>query len=300
MSTNAASRERIVVGVDGSAPSDAALAWAGAEAALRGSELVAVHALAVRPVVAPLPQDGEAGPGRFEAAARRILDEALARTPAPDGVPTRTRVLEGPPAAALVAESAGADLLVLGTRGHGGLPGLLLGSTGYGCLHLCPCPVVLLHGPDTAGTPGGPVVVGVDGSPGSLEALTWAVAEAGRRDAKVHAVMAWRDPYTVIGPPPPTWVAGESLHRLEEVLAGSVEQAVHSAAGPVPVAREVRSGSAVDVLTDAARGAALLVVGSRGRSPARAAFLGSVSQRCVQSAPAPVVVVRKAETGRQA
>lgn len=295
MSMKAASRGRIVVGVDGSAPSDAALAWALAEAGVRGAEVVAVHALAVRPMVAPLPQNGEAGPGRFEVAARHLLEGALARTPAHDGVPTKTRVLEGPPVAALVAEAAGADLLVLGTRGRGGLPGLLLGSIGYGCLHLCPCPVVLLHGPDATGTPGGAIVVGVDGSPGSLEALTWAVAEAARRDAKVHAVLAWHDPYTLIGPPPPTWVAGEALHDLEKVLADSVEQTLVDAGDTVPVAREVRSGSPVDVLTDAARGAAMLVVGSRGRSPVRAAFLGSVSQRCAQSAPTPVVVVRQAE-----
>ena len=295
MTSAAASRGRIVVGVDGSAPSDAALGWALAEAVLRGAEVVAVHALAVRPVVAPLPQDGQAGPGRFEAAARHVLEEALARAPAHDRVPARTRVLDGPPVAALVAESAGADLLVLGTRGRGGVPGLLLGSTGYGCLHLCPCPVVLLHGPDGAGTPGGPVVVGMDGSPGSVEALTWAVAEAARREAKVQAVLAWQDPYTVIGPPPPTWVAGDSLHQLEKVLADYVEQTVQAAGAEVAVAREVRSGNPVDVLTDAARGAALLVVGSRGRSPVRAAFLGSVSQRCVQSASAPVVVVRQTE-----
>lgn len=295
MSTAAGSRGRIVVGVDGSAPSDAALAWAVAEAAVRRAEVVAVHALAVRPVVAPLPRDGEAGPGRFEAAGRHLLGEALARLPGHEQVPTRTRVVDGPPVAALVAESAAADLLVLGTRGHGGLPGLLLGSTGYGCLHLCRCPVVLLHGSDTAGTPGGPVVVGVDGSPGSVDALRWAVDEAVRREAKVHAVLAWHDPYTVIGPPPPTWVGGESLHRLEEVLAEAVEQTLHAAGADVPVAREVRSGSPVDALTDAARGAAMLVVGSRGRSPVRAAFLGSVSQRCVQSASAPVVVVRQTD-----
>lgn len=300
MSTAAASRGRIVVGVDGSAPSDAALAWAVEEAVIRGAEVVAVHALGVGPVVAALPQDGEAGPGRFEAAARHLLQEALGRTAARERVPTRTRVPEGPPVAALVAESADADVLVLGTRGHGGLPGLVLGSTGYGCLHACRCPVVLLRGPDTAGTPGGPIVVGVDGTPGSIEALTWALAEADRREAKVQAVLAWQDPYTLIGPPPPTWVAGESVDRLEKVLAQSVEQTVQAVGAEVAVAREVRSGRPVDVLTDAARGAALLVVGSRGRSPVRAAVLGSVSQRCVQSASAPVVVVNREDAAHQA
>ncbi|HET6966086.1 MAG TPA: universal stress protein [Acidimicrobiales bacterium] len=300
MSTAAASRGRIVVGLDGSAPSDAALAWAVAEAAVRGTEVVAVHALAVRPVVAPLPSDGEAGPGRLEAAGRRLLQESLARTPGHERVPVRARVVDGPPVAALAAESAAADLLVLGTRGHGGLPGLLLGSTGYGCLHVCRCPVVLVHGPDTAGTPGGPIVVGVDGSPGSVDALTWALAEAARREAKVHAVLAWQDPYTVVGPPPPTWVAGESLHQLGKVLDASVEHAVVAVGPDVAVAREVRSGNPVDVLTEAARGAALLVVGSRGRSPVRAAFLGSVSQRCVQSASVPVVVVRRTDPAEAA
>lgn len=293
MSTGSASGGRIVVGVDGSAPSDAALSWALAEAALRGAELVAVHALTSPPVVAPLPRDGEVAPGRFEAGARRLVTEALARSPGHTLVPVRTRVVFGAPAEVLVAESAGADLLVLGTRGRGGFQGLLLGSTGYGCLHLSPCPVVLLHGPQGAGNPTGPIVVGVDGSPGSVEALGWGVAEARRRDTRIEVILAWQDPYTVIGPPPPTWVAGEARQRLEQLVADSVEDAFRAAGGPVPVTRQIRSGHAVDVLTEAARDAAMLVVGSRGRSPARAAFLGSVGQRCVQSAPVPVVVIRR-------
>lgn len=297
MSTTPASGGKIVVGVDGSAPSDAALSWALAEAALRGAEVVAVHALATPPVVAPLPRDGELGPGRFEAAARRLVTDALARCPGHTLVPVGTRVVFGAAPAVLVAESAGADLLVLGTRGRGGFQGLLLGSTGYGCLHLSPCPVVLLHGPESAGTPGGPIVVGVDGSPGSVEALGWGVAEARRRDSRVEVVLAWDDPYTIIGPPPPTWVAGETRHQLERVVADSVERAFEAAGGPVPVTRRIGSGGAADVLTGAARDAAMLVVGSRGRSPARAAFLGSVSQRCVQLAPAPVVVIRRPAAG---
>ena len=289
-------RDRIVVGIDGSRPADAALAWAVREASLRKAEVVVVYALPFPMQLGYVPIEGGVDISSLEAGGRRVVEDALGRLPFQHRAAVTTRVAIGPPAAVMVAAAEEADLLVLGTRGRGGLQGLLLGSTSYACLHHSPCPVVLLHGPEAPGGGTGPIVVGVDGSDGSVAALTWAVEEARRREATVAAALAWQDPYTLVGPAPPIWVAGEDLRRLENLLQSAVDRArgVPSESAPEPmvqVTQLVRSGRPVDVLLEAAVGAAMLVVGSRGRSPLQGAMLGSVSHRLAQAAQLPVVVV---------
>ncbi|GAA1331570.1 universal stress protein [Saccharothrix algeriensis] len=136
------------------------------------------------------------------------------------------------------------------------------------------------------------IVVGVDGSPASRAALRWAVEEAGFRGCAVDAVLAWHVDYgMVIGPVSATMAASvdrgevEAGNRsaLDELLAGT-------GAGVRAVLAE---GDARDVLVRASRNAQMLVVGSRGAGPIRAAVLGSVSSYCVHHAHCPVVVVRE-------
>lgn len=147
----------IVVGVDGSPGSDAALRWALAEARLRAVPVRAVNAF--QP---PVLTDGllMVGPGALPAAsssedlerlrtsvqaqARRVLDDALARLGAPDDVEVEADTVEGPPAETLIQAGRGADLLVVGSRGRGGFAGLLLGSVSQQCAQHPPCPVVIL------------------------------------------------------------------------------------------------------------------------------------------------------------
>jgi nucleotide-binding universal stress UspA family protein len=152
----------IVVGVDGSPGSLAALRFALAEARLRGDRLVALHAwvLPVEEAVHPflLEAPGGGGPPLPElqealgAAAAARLEAALAQAAGePGAAEVERRVVEGAPAAMLVEASQGADLLVVGSRGHGGFRSLLLGSVSQQCAHHSRCPVVIVPSPGDEG-----------------------------------------------------------------------------------------------------------------------------------------------------
>jgi nucleotide-binding universal stress UspA family protein len=159
--------ETIVVGVDGSAGSDAALRWALAEAKLRGAKVRVVHiyrapqiplseaglvAAGGMPIPAPLPENGDRLRRAAETRARNLIHEALKRAESESfGVEIEQAPLEGSPAETLIATARAADLLVVGSRGHGGFLGLLLGSVSQQCAHHPPCPVVILPNPEDGG-----------------------------------------------------------------------------------------------------------------------------------------------------
>lgn len=143
---------RVVVGVDGSDGARAALRFALEDAARRG---VAVQAVtAYRPPEAWMDFDaiGAYDPGRAEAAAveqaEAFVGEVLAELPAPAPEVRVTAVL-GAAADALIQESAGADLLVVGSRGHGGFASMLLGSVSMQCALHASCPVTVVHSPES-------------------------------------------------------------------------------------------------------------------------------------------------------
>ena len=138
----------IVVGVDGSPESVAALRWAAQEARLRGATLRVVHAWFMPMVFTsgpPLlvlsePRDGLAEEGE------KVLSHALERVAADvEGLTVERSVVEGSAAHCLLRAGEGADLLVVGSRGHGGFHGLLLGSVSQQCAHHAPCPVVIVR-----------------------------------------------------------------------------------------------------------------------------------------------------------
>jgi nucleotide-binding universal stress UspA family protein len=134
----------IVVGVDGSKGSVAALKFAIDEARVRGSEVKAVAAWEVQVPpygggFVPLPLDR----GTFEQVARDALNVSLDQA-GTSGVSVTPIVREGQPADVLAAEAHGADLLVVGSRGRGGFKGLLLGSVSQQCAHHAPCPVAIV------------------------------------------------------------------------------------------------------------------------------------------------------------
>ncbi|MDQ6615654.1 MAG: universal stress protein [Actinomycetota bacterium] len=135
---------RIVVGVDGSESADRALAFALGEGRLRDWEVDVVHAW-LFPAVGyspylPTPNFSESD---MEAAGAEILDRALAVADTAGARITR-RLVMGGSAPVLLEAAAAADLLVVGTRGHGGFAALLLGSTSQHCAHHPPCPVVIV------------------------------------------------------------------------------------------------------------------------------------------------------------
>jgi nucleotide-binding universal stress UspA family protein len=140
---------RIVIGVDGSASSLAALRWALQQAKLTGGTVDAVVAWQMPAAMtgfgfAPV---AVADGSEMEQTAQRVLDQAVSKVASPEGGPVvRTLAVQGFPAAVLLGASAGADLLVLGSRGHGGFSGALLGSVGQHCVRHAHCPVVIVRG----------------------------------------------------------------------------------------------------------------------------------------------------------
>jgi len=132
------------------------------------------------------------------------------------------------------------------------------------------------------------IVVGVDGSDESTDALRWALAEARLKDSQVVAVAAWHWPASAIGMVPLTDLDLSSAAR--SAAQSAVDDAVQD--GDVPVEVRVAEGMPAPVLLKAASEADLLVVGSRGHGAFSGLLLGSVSQHCVSHATCPVVVVR--------
>ncbi|GAA1762560.1 universal stress protein [Luedemannella helvata] len=134
------------------------------------------------------------------------------------------------------------------------------------------------------------IVVGVDGSVASVQALRWALGYARAAGAAVEAVIAWDIPSSMgYGP---TVIEGVDIATAaREALAAIVEG--NSAEYPgVAVTQRALRGHPADVLIDEAEGADLLVVGSHGYGGFARALLGSVSQHCISHADCPVVVVR--------
>ena len=140
---------RIVVGVDGSASSRAALRWAVRQAKLTGGTVEAVIAWQLPTVITstgwtPVYAVEE---GDFAQDARKHIDAAIANVVEPaDSQLVHTQVVKGHPAPVLLDAAAGADLLVIGSRGHGGFTDALLGSVGLHCVHHAHCPVLIMRG----------------------------------------------------------------------------------------------------------------------------------------------------------
>ena len=286
--------KRIVVGLDGSDESRSALRWAVAEAAIWDAELDVVHAWDFPFVIVPppmnftYPADIEA----LERSAEALLDaevEAVRVHTGPSPRQVEKIIVRDTATRALLETAKGADLLVVGSRGHGGFTGLLLGSVSNQCVHHAPCPVTVVRESVDSSTHTR-IVVGVDGSACGHEALTWAIAEAAARQQPLVALAAW------------SWL--DQPGKLdpdysEKDVTAMAQAAVDRALG------EVRGGSDLDIeirpvndlparaLIEASSEAGLLVVGSRGLGGFRGLLLGSVSNNAVHHAHCPVVVVRR-------
>jgi hypothetical protein len=139
---NGSEMRTIVVGVDGSPDADHALNWAIDEAKRHSMRLLLVHGVEIGAAAAS-PYGSGLVLEQLEEVGREVLDKALAFVRA-KGVQAEGRMEIGSSAHALVQASRGADLLVVGSRGHGGFAGLLLGSVSTACVHHAHCPVVVV------------------------------------------------------------------------------------------------------------------------------------------------------------
>jgi nucleotide-binding universal stress UspA family protein len=208
-----------------------------------------------------------------------------------------TSVTAGDPAGVLVEESRTASLVVVGSRGLGGIRGMLAGSVSAQVAAHAHAPVIVVRPPaaddpepDRAGTG---VVIGVDGSPGSTAALEFAFEEAEAHGNRLVAVYAWATPPTTnLGPITdrhfdPVEAQQEADRVLAEVLAGWQEKHPDVAVER----RAVYSLNPLDTLLTESRDAAVIVVGPRGRGGFAGLLLGSVSDGLVRHAHRPVAVV---------
>jgi nucleotide-binding universal stress UspA family protein len=133
-----------VVGIDGSQPSRLALQWAMRQAELTGATVDAIHAWDV-PAIYGMTPLVVMPDGMENAAERMVTDTVLEEAGAHPVVSVRGRAVRGHPAAVLIGAAGGADLLVVGSRGHGGFAGALLGSVSQHCIHHATCPVVVIR-----------------------------------------------------------------------------------------------------------------------------------------------------------
>lgn len=278
----------VVVGVDGSPASMAALDWAADEAQRRHLPVRLCQALPMPPRA-----DTRADPeGRH--ARTDVLAQAVARiTAIAPELDVTTVTAHGSAAPVLLDASRDASLLVVGARRRGALASATLGSTSLDVAAHGHCPVAVVRAlpsvlPDRPG-----VVVGVDGSEVSEAAVAQAFLEADARGLPLTVVHAWALEYD---PTSLTMTEGSHARRqaVEEERA-LVAEAVAGWAEKYPdvvLHHHVMNQHPVKALVDHSRGAELLVVGSRGRSGLASLLLGSVSQAVLRDAHCPVLVVR--------
>jgi nucleotide-binding universal stress UspA family protein len=272
----------IVVGYDGSPGSETALAWAARTAHQRGEPVLAL--IVMEPTDEPRTQHlPEPWWHEIEDRARETLDAAGCTD-----AHVERRI--GPTVGTLVDAGRDAAMLVVGTRGHGHVGEVFLGSVSQSAARHARCPLVVVRPPSSPGADR--IVVGVDGSETSLRALDFACRHALVTGEKIAAVRAWK-PLTVPvdkhGDLPPS--TSTRLLAERTALDEDVEAARHRHPG-VAIDADFIATSPRHALVDASAQATLLVVGSRGRNAVEQTVLGSVSHEALHRAHCPVVVVR--------
>jgi nucleotide-binding universal stress UspA family protein len=291
----------VVVGVDGTPGSMAAVRWGAGEALRRVRPLRLLHVYRWPPNYGPTPIY-TAWPPRDPLEIKRTAEELVAESArvaraAQPEVEVLAESVEGHPATELLSAGGQAAVLVLGSRELGPFGSMVLGSVGTAVASRAPCPVVVVRGP--AGDPGtgAQVVAGIDGGETSAQVLEYAFEHASRYQAGVRAVLCWwPHVYELSG-----WLRdsfGQAASRAEawlaEALAGWRQKYPD-----VPVSASVVQAHAVSGLVTAAAGAHLLVVGSRGRHALAGTLLGSVSAGVLHHAGCPVAVLPAVHPGPQ-
>lgn len=283
----------ILVGIDGSPESLAAVRWAAGEAVLRRRPVTLMHVVSpiivswsIESVLSDYQGWQEDNADNVIKLARETLYAAVQGSPSPkvlverrhDGVMTE-----------LTEASSAAELLVVGSRGLGQVGSAVLGSVSRNLLHHAQCPVIVVKDGVARGVGRDlHVLLGIDGSPSSEAAIGFAFDEASRRRVDLVALHAWSDValFPFLGMDWHTY-EDQGHEILGERLAGWQEQYPD-----VTVRRRVVCDKPARWLIDESRHSQLVVVGHRGRGGIAGMLLGSVSASVAESALAPVAVVR--------
>jgi nucleotide-binding universal stress UspA family protein len=285
----------VVVGVDGSDSALAAARWGAVEANRRGAPLRLVTAFPWTrdEIVSTLTEDY-----RTELQARaeqHTADAVAAAERAVPGLPVAGSVVVGAPIGVLGEQARAAQLVVVGSRGLGGLSGLLIGSVAVALAAKAAAPVVVVRGEDRDPFSPRPVVVGVDDSPVSDAAIGFAFEAAASRGAPLVVVHAWLEHVydaQVALMIDSTLLVEQHRARLAGRVAGWQQKYPE-----VEVSLEVARDAPARALVERSRAAQLVVVGSRGRGNLAGLVLGSVSHAVLQHSHSPVAVVRPDAAG---
>ena len=273
----------ILVGIDGSRSSRAALRWAYGEAARTAAPL---QVLTTWPTVSR-----DAAAIETEDQARAVATQAITtELPSDHGaVKVWVSALPGEAADVLLRLAREAQLVVVGPHSSHSMLEHLLGSVSQHVLARAACPVAVVRADADTAPLRHRVVVGVDGSPASLAALDWAARYALATEAKVEALLVWdwRPEYGVY----PYGPDERQQHaRAEATLAGSLVTLPEAARQTVR--GETARGHAADILLHASEAADPIVVGDSRPAHLASHLLGSVSHKIAQHARTPVIVTR--------
>jgi nucleotide-binding universal stress UspA family protein len=273
----------IVVGIDYSEDARRALRWAAYEGRVAKTPVTAVHA--GPPVYEPVAKTPLAADRR--AALLPELVAFVGETLGTGHDVSRT-VVDGPAAEALVRCSRDADLLVVGRHGRGAVARLLMGSTSHDVVRHARCPVAVVPQSATAG-PVRRVVVGTDGSDAAAAAVSWASAEAVRREVPLLVVHAAPPPPLVSALPMP--VNPNAGDYAQAFLDDTVAKITAETGGVLVVESTLSWLAPAPALLTAAQADDLLVVGSRGSGALAHVLLGSTSSVVAEQSSGTVVVV---------
>ncbi|MGW1977617.1 universal stress protein [Streptomyces sp. NPDC001889] len=287
----------VTVGLDGTRESLAAAEWAAREARLRGLALRMVQVWEAVPLM-QAPFLGRETRQRWDEPSERIpFETAQALRRRHPGLDITWRQLTGRPAEVLPEAAEESELLVLGSRGLGGLGGFLLGSVGQSVVARAERPVVFVRAPegDEEGAlpeTDGPVVLGLDANAPDDALTAFAFDAAARRETALRVVHSWNlPPYFAYGLPPDPELNAQLADGEARTLA-EVLRPWRQKYPALDVIEEARPGKAVDQLVDASRRASLVVVGRRiRRATPFGGRIGSVAHAVLHHAAAPVAVI---------